>query len=165
MKKFVVGICIFLVCVLVLGLGAKTIFKQERNSDNLIKVDDNYVETQNTYRGVNVRVAEDGTIKLFGKATSDYVLDVATVILEPGKYTLSGLDNPDLNMCYLELMYGEEHVVANTDIAVVEVTETTECLVRIIWNEGMEFSKYDFMTFFEVQPVLVKGETAGSFYK
>ncbi len=142
---------------------AKDKLAKDRNEDNLITVDENYIKTHNTNRGVEVEVKEDGTIKLSGEATSDYVVTVATVNLKAGTYTISGLENPDVNKFYLYAAYGTGgSAIAGTSNATFTLTTDQTVTIRLSWVDGMEFGKI-FDT--KIQPVLVSGEVAGDFYK
>ena len=142
---------------------AKTTFAGEVNPHNLIKVDETYIKTQNTNRGVEIEVEKDGTIELSGKATSDHVVTIATVSLEPGWYTLSGLESPDLNEFYLYGVYGVSgQAIAGTDSAVFEVTAPTDIVIKLSWTEDVSFNWF---TDHKIQPVLVEGKVAGDFYK
>ena len=137
-------------------------FEKELNPNNLIVVNDAYIKTQNTNRGVAIDVKEDGTIKLSGKATSDHNVTVTTMTLEPGVYTLSGLKNPDINKFYMYLTYGAGQAIAGTDSATFEIETTTDVSVVLAWVNEYEFTNFFVDT--KVQPVLVKGESAGNFY-
>ncbi len=145
------------------GTETKNPFKKELNENNLIEVDSTYIKTQDTNRGVKIKVADDGTIKLSGKATSDLVVTVATVSLEPGWYTLSGLESPDINKFYLYGVYGVSgQAISGTDSAVFEITEPTDIVIKLSWTEDVSFNIF---TDNKIQPVLVEGKTAGAFYK
>lgn len=151
-------------CILLsIGSFVKTAFEKEVNPNNLIKVDENYIKTQNTNRGVEIEVADDGTIELSGKATSDHVVTIATVSLEPGWYTLSGLESPDLNEFYLYGVYGVSgQAIAGMDSAVFEVTAPTDIVIKLSWTEDVSFNWFSDR---KIQPVLVEGKVAGDFYK
>ena len=137
-------------------------FSGERNPNNLIKIDDSYIKTQDTNRGVEIKVADDGTIRLYGEASEDYAVKVATVSLEAGTYTLSGMDDVDVTKFYMYLVANGETVIAGTSDATFTLTGATTVDITLSWAKD-----YDFGTIFgtKVMPVLVKGETVGEFYQ
>ena len=137
-------------------------FDNTRNPDNLIVLDDSYIKTMDTNRGVEIDVKEDGTIKLSGEASSDYTVVVATVNLEPGKYTFSGMDDPVIPDCYLYLTYGVAgQAIAGTENATFELDSAQNVVIKLTWKEG---TKFNWLNVNKIQPVLVEGTKSGSFY-
>ncbi len=137
-------------------------FEKDINPNNLIKVDKNYIRSQNTNHGVEIDVSDNGTIKLSGEATSDYNVKLATVELAKGTYTLSGLDEPNMDECFMYLNYGSSgRAISGTESATFTIDETMTVTIVLTWMEGCKFNIFNY---YKIQPVLVKGEAAGSFY-
>ena len=157
---------IVMLCAIV-SVGAVTLsggINKELNPDNLIDINgEGYIKSQNTARGVEIDVDEDGIIKLSGKATSSGTVTVATVELQPGTYTLSGVENPNIDEFGMRLQYGSGDVAfADTQSATFEITAVETVSIIIYWADDYSFNMF---TNKKVMPVLVSGKTAGSFYK
>ena len=166
MKKILVIIgAILLVAALALGIcSAFNLFPRERNEANLIDISaENYIETHNTARGVKVKVDEDGIIKLSGKATSANSVTVATVALKAGTYTLSGVNDPNIDEFGMRVMYGDGNIaMAGTESATFTLAADETVTIILYWCEDYNFN---FNANSTVKPVLVEGEVAGEFYK
>jgi hypothetical protein len=159
----VIGLVILCATVSLGSVAISKNFKHELNPNNLIKVDENYIKSQNTARGVEIDVDEDGVITLSGKATSAQTVTVATVELQPGKYVISGVNKPNIDEFGMRIMYGDGNVAfADTDSAKFEITKAETVTILLYWADD-----YDFGTVIKtkVEPVLVAGETAGEIYK
>ena len=98
------------------SVGKVSWFDKKPNPDNLIKVDDNYIVTQDTSRGVKIKVNEtNGEIKLTGTATSAHQVTVQTVTLQPGTYKISGMKDVNLDQCYLGATVDGVSYLANVE--------------------------------------------------
>lgn len=130
------------------------------NKDNLIKVE-NYVikDGQDDGKGIEVKVSEDGVIKLKGKATSHNRFTVCTLQLEAGEYTISGVKSCD---DYGIEVIGSNNLSAKSGIssATFKLETPQTVTVSIYANKGTNFF---FAKTFE--PCLVKGTTAGEFFE
>ena len=144
------------------GISEWEAFSHERNPDNLITMDDSYIEDLDTNRGVEIKVSDDGVIRLYGEATEDYSVKVATVALEPGTYTLSGMDDVNVSEFYMYTVVNGGQKIAGTDSATFTLTEAATVDITLSWVD-----EYDFGSIFgtKILPVLVEGDTAGEFWK
>ena len=165
-NKIVKWICVILAliacCACITSIVG--ILNKEHNPDNLIDVkSENYILSQDTARGVKVKVDDDGIIYLSGKATSPGSLVVATVELEPGKYPLSGVDNPNVDQFGIYITTAEgDSAFANTEDDTLEVTQKQTVSVILYWCNEYNFNVF---TNCKVEPVLVAGTEAGDFFK
>ena len=160
----VVAIVALVAGVAVVGLSAM----RERNPDNLIKVDDDYMESiENNGKGLSVDVKEDGTIKLKGKPTASDQFIVKTFVLDAGTYTISGLENPDLTKILLGVMWGSDGNVskayAGLDSQTFTFAEATEVTVFIDVYADAEDSDIEWQNR-TIRPVIVEGDEPGEFY-
>lgn len=119
-------------------------FADEVNSDNLIKVDDTYIVTQDTNRGVKIKVNEDnGEIKLTGTATSAHQVTVQKVTLDPGKYQISGMENVNVDECYLGVLVdGVTYKAGVADNDTFTIGSETEVSVYISWVDEHSFGLF-----------------------
>ncbi len=126
------------------NMNPTTWFEKEPNPDNLIKVDDNYIVTQDTNRGVKIKVNENnGEIKLTGTATSAHEVTVQTVSLKPGTYKLSGMKNVNLDKCYLGCVVNGVAYKANVaDNDTFTVSEVTDVRLYISWVDKHDFGLF-----------------------
>lgn len=162
-------IALFLAGVLlctVLSVGIVSLSNSDKNvnSDNLIDVTaDDYIRSQNTARGVEIDVKDDGVIKLSGKATSAHSVKVATVTLKPGTYTLSGVPDPEINKMGLRATYGDGIVCnAGTESATFTLTQEEMVTITLYWAEDYSFGWLNPNS--TIKPVLVEGDKVGEFY-
>lgn len=123
------------------NMNPTTWFEKDANPDNLIKVDDNYIVTQNTNRGVKIKVNEkNGEIKLKGEATSAHEVTVQTVSLLPGTYKLSGMKDVNLDECYLGVEVDGTRYLANVEGRdTFTVSVVTDVSVYISWVNEHNF--------------------------
>lgn len=146
------------------GVKYSTDFKRDINPDNLINVNTpGYIKSMKTGHGVEIDVDENGVIKLSGKATKAYSVTVATVTLDAGTYTISGVKNSDsLDDFALRVdLPGGEAAWADTENDTFTLTQAETVTVVLQWSDEY---KFNFLTNNKVEPVLVKGEEPGSFY-
>ena len=149
------------------GLKATNPFDKELNPDNLLKYE-NYDKNQlltDTGYGVEFKWNENGSIRVNGKngdptvkenEVKEYVFTSLT--LEPGVYTLSGYEKGKLNTLGLFVeVPGKQTYYTKPDVTFF-IEETTTVTVGIFVGNDVNFVLQD------VKPVLVKGNTAGSFY-
>ena len=116
-------------------------FEKDANPDNLIKVDNNYIATQDTNRGVKIKVNEsNGEIKLTGEATSAHQVTVQKVTLDPGKYQISGMKDVNVDECYLGVNVGGVIYKAGVEGSdTFTVGSQTEVTVYISWVDEHNF--------------------------
>ena len=168
-KKFLKLVAVFaagiLCCSLFINLGDSNfnILNRDLNDDNLIEVSDSYLESGTNEKGVEWKVSEDGTIKLYGDPVSAGSVVIQQVELEPGTYTYSvGNDKVNKDQFYSYVLYAGVEYIAGTDSATFEVTEAAIVDVVVSWTEYADFGE---IIGTRIQPVLVKGEKVGSFYE
>ena len=139
---------------------------KERNPANLLTVDEGYLVDTNTAYGLSVDVDSDGVIKFDGQSSRRDEIFVKTLTLEPGVYTLSGINKVDITKMDLRATWGNGNVAsAGTDSAIFELTETTEVTVSIvIAASNSEVGNTIVWQNKTIKPVLVKGINAGDFY-
>ena len=142
-------------------------FDKQRNPDNLIVMDD-YVITEKVTRseGVSLDVDELGVLTLDGKleSSTEIVIEVAELKLEPGTYTLTGCDEPSMMTYNLEAQYVDangatqkwtaDYTTTRTQTFTEDVT--VKLVVRV--QAGFEADKI------EILPVLAKGKVPVDFY-
>ena len=163
----IVSLILIVAAVLSLGLLAyKGSFKDlfgERNKNNLIEKDSSYVVSLDTNRGVDVKVNDNGVIKLSGKATSAYDLRVTSVKLPAGTYTISsGMKDPNVDECWLYVEYSTGMAIADTLTATFTLTQEETVVVHFAWNDECNFNIFSENV---VRPVIVEGKDVGEFYK
>ena len=141
------------------AVSGSSMFDRDLNPDNLIKVE-NYVvqDKDDNGNGVDVKVDDDGVIKLNGKATADDEYIVTELVLEPGEYTLSGFKS-DKSKVGLKATFGtsEHYAGTSSDTFVLESSTTVTIVVYVAEDH------YCLNT--TIKPVLVTGDEAGEFYK
>lgn len=137
---------------------------RERNEDNLIKVDDNYLPERNPGYGIFFDVDDDGVIKVKGdKASGNVEAIIQTVELEAGTYTLSGIEKPDQGKMTLTAQWGAGEVCyaglfeANGTFTLTEKTTVT-IVLNIMADEDIAYANRT------IKPVLVEGDDVGDFY-
>ena len=142
-----------------MAMNAMPSLEKETNPDNLIKAE-NYLikDGEDNGRGVKLTVKDDGTIKMTGKATSDDTFIIDELTLEPGTYTISGVDSK-LDGVGLKAVFGanEHYAGLNSDTFVLE-SATTVQIVLYAAEDSVSVSR-------TVRPVLVEGTAAGEFYE
>lgn len=152
------------VCFTFGGLKFTNPLDKDINPDNLINVNTpGYIKSMKTGHGVEIDVDENGVIKLSGKATKAYSVTVATVTLDAGTYTISGIKNSesiDDFALRVDLPNGDA-AWAGTENDTFTLTEAGNVTVVLQWANEYSFN---FFTNNKVEPVLVKGEEVGSFY-
>lgn len=162
-----VFVCVTLSAVVCFGFGGLKFtnpLDKDINPDNLINVNTpGYIKSMKTGHGVEIDVDENGVIKLSGKATKAYSVTVATVTLDAGTYTISGVKNSDsLDDFALRVnLPGGEAAWADTENDTFTLTQSETVTVVLQWDNEY---KFNFLTNNKVEPVLVKGEEPGSFY-
>lgn len=147
------------------GLKFTNPFDKQINPDNLINVNtEGYIKSMKSGYGVSIDVDEYGAIKLSGKATKAYSVTVATVALDAGTYTISGVkDANTLDQFALRVnLPNGEAAWANTENDTFTLTEAQTVSVVLQWDKDYNFNFLNPNR--KVEPVLVKGDTAGSFY-
>ena len=139
---------------------------RERNPANLLVVDDSYAVDTHTAYGLSVEVDSDGVLKFDGQTSRRDEFVIKTIMLEPGVYTLSGINKVDITKMDLCATWGNGNIAsAGTDSATFELTEATEVTVSIvIAASNKEVGNTIAWQNKTIRPVLVKGATVGDFY-
>ncbi len=153
-KKIIKIVAAFLVGVLACGTllhftgtEIKNPFEKE-DLKNVIEIDDNYIVSHNTAKGVEVEVNKDsGQITLTGTASSSHELKVTELTLKAGTYRITGLDECDVNEFYMYVSDGLNKVaysgVEKNDANAVNDTftleEETTVSVWIYWAKDHYF--------------------------
>lgn len=121
------------------------------------------METQKLANGLDIKVDEDGVIKISGKASEDYEGVVAILTLDPGTYTIGGY-NTDLGKAGMKaVVNGAPHyagVSNSSNGATFTIEETTSVSIVLFVKKDAHFL---ISTTFE--PTLAEGSTAIDFYK
>lgn len=163
-KRLIKRVCMIIVVVVLGGLIASFAiisakgFDKDLNPDNLISVGYLIEDDENNGRGIDISVNDDGVIRLNGKATSDDEFSVCFLTLQPGVYTISGLES-NLDGVSLKAIYnGNSSAVSGlkNDTFVLESASSVEIVISIkegtrCWNKT-------------IRPVLVKGDEPGDWY-
>lgn len=169
-KKFFkgLGIGVAIIAVLALVGGIVTVGMgslRERNPENLIKFDENYIRDTKTNYGLEVNVDDNGVIKLKGQTARNEELIVQTVTLPAGEYTISGIAKPNLAKMVLRATWGAgEEALAGLDSATFILEEETEVTVSIVINGSLDDDAIELVNR-TIKPVIVEGDTPGNFYK
>ncbi len=136
--------------------------EKERNQDNFIELNDSYIVDGSNSKGIDWKVSDDGTIKLYGKTSSAGSVVVQTVELTAGKYTYSvGTDKVNVDKFYSYVDVNGQQYIAGTADDTFELVEDSTVQVIICWLENTNFGEVIGTTF---RPIIVEGENAGSFY-
>ena len=165
-KGLGIGVAIVAVLALICGVAAVGISSRlERNPDNLIKFDENYIRDTKTNYGLEVKVDDNGVIKLKGETTSNEELIIQTVTLPAGQYTISGIAKPNLAKMVLRATWGAgEEAFADLGSATFTLEEETDVTVSIVIHGSEDENTIEWANR-TIKPVIVKGDTAGDFYK
>ena len=166
-KKLVKTIALVLVGAMIGGaligftdLGEKLV--PQRNEENLIEVNDSYIKEGTNNKGVSWKVSDDGTVKLFGSASTADSIVVQTLELPAGTYTYSvGNSKVNVDKYYSYVSANGVEYIAGTTDDTFELVEDSTVQVVICWLEGTEFNEIIGVTF---RPVIVEGENAGEFF-
>lgn len=138
--------------------------QRDLNKDNLIEVNETYLES-GSEKGVEWKVQEDGTIKLYGTATADYSEAIQMVELEAGTYTYDiggkAIKDVEDEPVYSYVLVGGQQYIAGTDSATFTLESSATVQVVITFFEDAEFGNIFGTT---IRPVLVEGDDIGSFY-
>lgn len=162
-----IGKVLLIILAIGLGLGCISMFvanTRERNPDNLIEVDDNYLVERNPGYGIDFDVDDDGVITVKGnKASGNIEAVIQTVELEAGTYTLSGIEKPDQGKMTLTAQWGSGEVCyaglfqANGTFTLTEKTTVT-IVLNIMSDADIAYANKT------IKPVLVEGDDVGDFY-
>ena len=165
-KRLGIGVAIIAILALVGGVAAVGMGSMiERNPDNLIEFDENYLRDTKTNYGLEVKVDDNGVIKLKGETTRNEELIVQTVTLPAGTYTISGIAKPNLAKMVLRATWGAgEQALAGLDSATFTLEEDTVVTVSIV-IEGSDGENTIDWANRTIKPVIVEGNVAGDFYK
>lgn len=136
--------------------------KPTRNDNNLIVLNESYIKDGSNSKGVNWKVSEDGTVKLYGTATSADSIVVQTVDLAPGTYTYSvGNEKVNVDKYYSYVDFNGEQYIAGTENDTFEVVEDSTVQVIICWFEDTDFGEVIGATF---RPIIVEGKNPGDYF-
>ena len=167
LNSIVTFVCLVLVFALLGGIAVATFSSlRERNPDNLLTVDENYIRDKKTGYGLEVKVDDNGIIKLKGQSSRNEELIVQTVKLAAGTYTISGIEKPELDKVVLQATWGTGNIAyAGLDSATFTLDAEYEVTVAIViegTEDGENTIDWQNKT---IKPVLVKGDVAGEFWK
>ena len=166
-KKFIKTVALVLVGAMIGGaligftdLGEKMM--PQRNEDNLIEVNDSYIQEGTNNKGVSWKVADDGTVKLYGTASEADSIVIQSLELPAGTYTYSvGNDDVNVNKYYSYVSVNGVEYIAGTSEDTFELVEDSTVQVVICWLEETSFGEVLGTTF---RPMIVEGENAGEFF-
>lgn len=132
----------------------------ERNEKNLLTGD---FEDYNVGDGITVTARKDGTLYLNGEykgAEQSVTVDIETLSLAAGTYTLSGAPKGGNYTYHLKVTYGSTTVIGDygTTKGTFTLGSDTEVNVQLVVFGDNEFKNV------KIQPVLVEGSEAGDFY-
>ncbi len=131
------------------------------NPDNLYTAECLTLVDSNTGDGIAVDVNEkNGVIKLDGTADTDITLEVGTVVLNAGEYTLTAIDGASNATIYMTATIGEtvykfDFTPGNT-ISVTADNTTVSLSIHI-----MQDTKLNNL---QVLPVIVEGKESASYW-
>ena len=165
-KKILKIVGIIAVVALVSAMAASLVSNmRDTNPDNLIKVNETYIQSQKTNYGLEVTVEDDGTIKLKGDTSANEELIVQTLTLPAGTYTISGIEKVNLAKMTLCAKWGGGNVAnAGTGNATFTLDAETEVTVSLI-IEGSEDGESNIeWANRTIRPVIVEGTEEGKFY-
>lgn len=144
----------------------------DRNPKNLLTVEDYTVEKDKNGRmegstkyGVNFKVKDDGRVVLTG-TNKNYegstgakyqTVAFADVTLKAGTYTISGYEKAGANTLGVYALVNGDEYRGDIDGTFTISQETTVAIGFYIYNDVRTFNT-------TLYPVLVEGETAGTFY-
>lgn len=164
-KKILKIVGIVAVVALIGGMALSLVNNsRQRNDDNLIKVDDTYIQSQKTNYGLEVTVENDGTIKLKGNTSANEELPVQTLTLPAGTYTISGINKVDLSKMTLCAKWGGNVAHAGTGSETFTLENETEVTISIIIEAAEDGESTIAFENRIIRPVLVEGEEPGEFY-
>ena len=141
---------------------------REVNENNLVEIEDYEDLDGEKTNGIKVTVNEDGTIVLNGEADADTSFIIKTFTADHSivtksdddGYTLCGITAGSLETVYLQVAQAENVLARSTKYGANFTTEAVaETTVTIEIVEGAELEN------FKINPVVVPGSTAESFYK
>lgn len=140
------------------AVAGSSLIDRSPNPDNFIKTENYLVKDKDTNdKGIDVTVKKDGTIKLNGIASEDDEYVVASLSLDPGTYTISGMKS-NKDSVGLKVIYGSKEYFAGTSEDTFTLATKTTVSVVIYVSEGTWNINRT------IRPVLVEGTTAGEFY-
>ena len=133
---------------------------KELNENNLIKVDDYLIKDDDDLdagKGITGTVNDDGVIKLTGKADAENIYTVVELTLQPGTYTISGVDSS--SKYGIQVVYGSQVAKSGTNSETFSITEAQTVAVQIYVAE-------DTVLFYKsFKPCLVPGDEAEGLYE
>ena len=134
---------------------------QERNENNLLKVDDTYIKSQSLINGIELDVMEDGAIHIHGDPSNNATVIIQQVKLSAGTYTISGIEKLDTGKMMLCVVYGSgSSAIAGDSSATFTLTEEETVSVELHFVKDAEIHYANRI----IRPVLVEGDEVGEFY-
>lgn len=172
-RKTIIICAIFMAAVMLLGFVTagfqqwsidemKENASRKVNPDNLYTAECLTLVDSNTGDGIVVEVNEkNGVISLDGKANTDITLEVGSVVLDAGNYTLTAIDGASNTTIYMtatidSTVYKFDFTPGNT-IAVT--SDNTTVTLRIHIEQDTELNDL------QVLPVIVEGKESASYWK
>ena len=139
---------------------AKDHFTRKVNPDNLYTADVVTLESSNDGHGVAITVNDDGSIRIKGTASQQYVKVIGKVTLDKGEYTFTALENASLNTVYVTAVGGS--VMTSADFTPNNTftvsADDTEVTLTLYIEKGAVVDTI-------VYPVIVSGNESGDFYQ
>ena len=133
-------------------------FQRERNSENLITIEDVSLTSVNHESGIEVTVDDNGVVTLNGESDEDLVLTYATVALEPGDYILTGAEDGSKSTYYLSVTVGSDVIKGDFNGEfTVKTAGTYTIQIHIKGETALKNVK--------LYPVVNEGDEAVKFYK
>ena len=130
---------------------------RDRNPDNLIQTEDITLKSGKHSSGVEIKVKDDGSIVLNGKAGVDAEVTYCTVALSAGDYVLSGAESGSSSTYYLATTVSSNAVMGDFP-GTFTVSDQTTLTIKLVIKEGTSF----FNT--TIRPVVNEGSDAADFY-
>lgn len=170
-KKILMIVCAFLAGLFVMGSVSALTAEKTLNPDNLLVKKDTYITNllKETDKGLRIDWKDDGAFVLSGKHADDneannamYMYEFATLELEPGKYTISsGNDKANAETYGMFVKYDgqiKHNVYGDAVTFDIDGEETKTVII------GFSVKNQYRILYAKFEPVLVKGDKAGSFY-
>ena len=136
-----------------------------RNPDNLLSGEYGWKDdVYNVGDGYKLSVKNDGSIIIYGELTgssNSTTISLETVTLAAGTYTISGAPNGGNATYYLKATVSGKDYIADfgTEGGTFTLTSSSEVTVSLVLFADHEFN------YVKIQPVLVEGDEAGTFYE
>lgn len=133
------------------------------NPDNLYTADACVLRSGQLDNDVKLEVNDNGSFKLDGTASASKILNVGTVILNAGTYTLTAFEDASLSSVYMTATVGEDtynfDFIENDGNVITISSDNTSVTLELHIIEDAELDNV------KVYPVIVAGTEAGEFFE